>query len=238
LEFNRSKKLCPRYEGSLNSSHQSFEVATSARCRKKSRDVRGRLPTAILRDTTTSWAAFCAPHSIREGTNQRYEIHPDLRGTSDHAPLTVTLPGPDSEVPVTRWSIQSGTDEEQAYLGEVLESLELLLGWEGQMAGEVDEVVEAISTAFSKAWDSQAKETRRGKHSNGWWTQECSDSIAVYRASHDADDWADYRRVMRAAKREFFEDRINHVASINQRAWDLMAWTRKRNLPTYEAISY
>jgi hypothetical protein len=92
------------------------------------------------------------------------------------------------KVPVTRWSIQSGTDEEQAYLGEVLESLELLLGWEGQTAEEVDGVVEVISTAFSKAWDSQAKETRRGKHSNGWWTQECSDSIAVYRASCDADD--------------------------------------------------
>jgi hypothetical protein len=167
-----------------------------------------------------------------------HEIHPDLRGTSDYAPLTVTLPGPDSEVLVTRWSIQSGSDEEQAYLGEVLESLELLLGWEGQTAEEVDGVVEAISTAFSKAWDSQAKETRRGKHSNGWWTQECSDSIAVYRALCDADNWADYRRVMRAAKHDFFKDCINHVASINQCAWDLMAWTRKRNLPTYEAISY
>jgi endonuclease/exonuclease/phosphatase family metal-dependent hydrolase len=30
-----------------------------------------------------------------------HEIHPDLRGTSDHAPLMVTLPGLDSEVPVT-----------------------------------------------------------------------------------------------------------------------------------------
>jgi hypothetical protein len=167
-----------------------------------------------------------------------HEIHPDLRGMSDHAPLTVTLPGPDSEVPVTRWSIQAGSDEEQAYLGEVLESLELLLTWEGQTVGEVDRVVEAISAAFLKAWESQAKETRRGKHSNGWWTQECSDSIAVYRASRDADDWADYRRVMHAAKRDFFEDRMNHVASINQCAWDLMAWMRKRNLPTYEAISY
>jgi hypothetical protein len=167
-----------------------------------------------------------------------HEIHPDLRGTSDHAPLRVTLPGPDSEVLVTRWSIQVETDEEQAYLGEVLKSLELLLGWEGQTAEEVDGVVEAISAAFSKAWDSQAKETCRGKHSNGWWTQECSNSIAVYCASRDADDWADYQRVMRAAKRDFFEDRINHVASINQRAWDLMAWMCKRNLLTYEAISY
>jgi hypothetical protein len=134
--------------------------------------------------------------------------------------------------------IQAGTDEEQAYLGEVLESLESLLGWEGQMAGKVDKVINAISAAFLKAWESQAKETRRSKHSNGWWTQECSDSITVYRTSRDADDWVEYRHVMRAAKRDFFEDRINHVASINQRAWDLMAWMCKCNLPTYEAISY
>jgi hypothetical protein len=44
--------------------------------------------------------------------------------------------------------------------------------------------------------------------------------------------------MMRAAKRDFFEDCINHVASINQRAWDLMAWMHKCNLLTYEAISY
>jgi hypothetical protein len=60
----------------------------------------------------------------------------------------------------------------------------------------------------------------------------------VYRASRDADDWADYRCVMRATKRDFFDDHINHEASINQHTWDLMAWMCKRNLPTYEAISY
>jgi hypothetical protein len=31
LEFSRSRKLCPRYEGSLNSLHQSLEASTSAR---------------------------------------------------------------------------------------------------------------------------------------------------------------------------------------------------------------
>ena len=59
-----------------------------------------------------------------------HEIHPDLRGTSDHAPLTVSLPGPDSEVPVTRWSIKVGSDEETAYKGEVLALLEPLLSWD------------------------------------------------------------------------------------------------------------
>jgi hypothetical protein len=130
------------------------------------------------------------------------------------------------------------TSQEATYLGEVLESLESLLGWEGQTVGEVDEVVEAISTAFSRAWESQAKETHRGKHSNRWWTQECSDTIATYCALRDADDWSDYWHMMRTAKCDFFKDHINHVASINQHTWNLMAWTRKHNLLTYEAISF
>jgi hypothetical protein len=43
---------------------------------------------------------------------------------------------------------------------------------------------------------------------------------------------------MRAAKREFFEERIHEVAFSNQRPWDLMAWTKQRNLPSHEAISF
>jgi hypothetical protein len=60
----------------------------------------------------------------------------------------------------------------------------------------------------------------------------------MYRALRDADNWADYWRMTCTAKQDFFEDHINHVASINQRTWDLMAWMCKRNLLTYEAISY
>jgi hypothetical protein len=47
----------------------------------------------------------------------RHEIHADMRGTSDHTPLTVMLPGPGSQVPVTRWAIKARSDEEAAYKG-------------------------------------------------------------------------------------------------------------------------
>jgi hypothetical protein len=114
-----------------------------------------------------------------------HSILADMRGTSDHAPLTVVLPGLDSGVPVTRWSILAGSDKESAYRGEVLDALEPLLTWEGQSIGDLDDVILAIAIIFTKAWGSHAKESRQGKHSNGWWTLECADAIAVYRASRD-----------------------------------------------------
>jgi hypothetical protein len=43
---------------------------------------------------------------------------------------------------------------------------------------------------------------------------------------------------MRAAKRDFFEERIHEVTTTNQHIWDLMSWMCKHNLPSYEAISY
>ena len=185
-------------------------------------------PTVIDLMFVPAEASLCVEH----------EILAEARGTSDHAPLTIALPGPDSEVPVTRWAIKVGSDEEAAYRGAVLDSLEPLLEWQGQTPGEIDVVVQAIASAFSRAWDSHAKEKRRGKHSNGWFTQACADSLAAFRDTRLEQDWRDYRRIMREAKREFFEKRIHEVATTNQRTWDLMAWARKRNLPTHEAISF
>jgi hypothetical protein len=168
----------------------------------------------------------------------QHEIHADMRGTSDHAPLTVTLPGPGSQVPVTRWAIKARSDEEAAYKGQVLSVLEPLLEWQDFTREGIDGVVSAISGIFSAAWKKHAVEKRRGKHSNGWWTQDCADSLQAYRETRLPEDWKDYRRIMRQSKRDFFEKCIREVATTNHRAWDLMAWTRKRNLPSHESISY
>jgi hypothetical protein len=82
---------------------------------------------------------------------------------------------------------------------------------------ELEGVVQAISSAFSLAWANHAKESRLGKHSKGWFLEECQNALSRYRWTRDPGDWKHYRRVMRAAKREFIEERIHEVASSNQR---------------------
>jgi Endonuclease-reverse transcriptase len=167
-----------------------------------------------------------------------YDIMAGVQGQSDHVPLTVVLPGPESYVPATCWVISADSDEEEAYLAGVLSGLEPLLQWRGDSTAEVDEVVEAISDVFAMAWSAHAKERRLSKNSKGWWTAACSRDVATFRASRADEDWKQYRHTMRAAKRKFFDDRIHEVASSDQRPWDLTSWVKERNLPSHEAISY
>nr|BAB32469.1 Pol-like protein Pol-1 [Tricholoma matsutake] len=145
------------------------------------------------------------------------EIVPEARGTSDCAPLTLVLPGPGSLVPVTKWSIKKGSEEEASYRDAVSSALTLWLNWHGNTSAEIDEVISAISTILNKAWENHAKESRLGKSSKGWWTDECSGALDAYRASRDEGDWKLYRKVMRHAKRDFFDDRIQEVATMNRR---------------------
>src|SRR6202790_5117279 len=177
---------------------------------------------------------------VREDLSLVYQhtIVPEGRGPSDHAPLVISIPAPDSLVPVTRWLLPRDSDAEFDYLVEVRSALAPLLAWRGTTPQELEEITSAISSIFSKAWDSHAKEFRLGRHSKGWWTQDCTDALAIFHVSHMKEDWSAYRSTMRAAKRNFFELKIHEIASSNRRPWDLVAWTRKRNLPTYEAISY
>jgi hypothetical protein len=167
-----------------------------------------------------------------------HEICLEDCGSSDHAPLVVVVPGSSLLVPVTKWSITPGSDEEPAYRGQVLDALQPLLDWNGSTQGEIDEVVVAISNAFASAWKNHAKESRRGSRSKDWWTQECSDALKHFRVTREVKDWSSYRRIMRAAKRDFFDKWINKVATTNHQVWDLTAWTRKCHLPSFEAISY
>jgi hypothetical protein len=122
-----------------------------------------------------------------------YDILADAWGWSDHAPLTVVLPGPDSYILATRWTISADSDEEEAYVAAILSDLELLLQWRGDSTVEIDEVVKAISDVFATAWSTHAKEKRLSKNSKGWWIDACSHDLAMFCASRADEDWKQYR---------------------------------------------
>ncbi|RXW11212.1 hypothetical protein EST38_g14643 [Candolleomyces aberdarensis] len=47
-----------------------------------------------------------------------------------------------------------------------------------------------------------------------------------------------FRSAVKAAKREFFDDRIEEIATTNKRPWDLMDWVKERKNPPCEAIQF
>ena len=105
------------------------------------------------------------------------------------------------------------------------------------MAG-LDSIVLAVAQAFQGAWDSFSKEIQITDRSSPWWNEECTAAFDQYRASRDKDDWRSFRRVVKTAKRIFFDERIDKISNSHKRPWDLMNWVQQRKNPPCEAIQY
>ncbi|KAJ3553860.1 hypothetical protein NP233_g12550 [Leucocoprinus birnbaumii] len=79
-------------------------------------------------------------------------------------------------------------------------------------------------------------------HSKSWWDDECDAAIKHYCELQNPADYMVFQWARQAAKRKFFDEKIEEIESERQHPWDLMAWVKQRNLPaslhsTYNATS-
>ena len=120
----------------------------------------------------------------------RHHICPDIRGSSDHAPLLSELPTPDFEVMKYKCYLKPNTPEYTSWMKDVSETLAALGdALPPGTPGEIDDVVQAMLTAFSKAWDSHADFVDITCNSKKWWNGSCAKALATYRSSRLQEDW-------------------------------------------------
>ena len=99
-------------------------------------------------------------------------------------------------------------------------------------------MVQAMSLAFSKAWDTHADFVDVTHNSKKWWNGACARALVTYRSSCLQEDWSEFCRTTHEAKRTFFDCRIQDIANKKACPWDLASWVKQRQLPSYEAISF
>ncbi|PPQ94726.1 hypothetical protein CVT25_009110 [Psilocybe cyanescens] len=110
--------------------------------------------------------------------------------------------------------------------------------WLCGSTGTRKDVVQAIADSFSAAWETCSREVTITRHSNLWWTDECSSTLQAYREHGLPEDWKLYRKAVKTAKQVFFDSRITEISITNKRTWDLMSWVQQCKLPPCEAIQY
>jgi hypothetical protein len=134
--------------------------------------------------------------------------------------------------------IKAGSEEEEEFLVNIIHHMQGVQSGELHSAGDVEARVQAMAEAIAKAWDDHATEAVITRRSRPWWNDECSELLDQFRTSRDDLDWRLFRSATKAAKRDFFDERIKEVAETNKRPWDLMEWVKQRKLPPCEAIRY
>ncbi|KAJ3569002.1 hypothetical protein NP233_g5340 [Leucocoprinus birnbaumii] len=121
------------------------------------------------------------------------------------------------DIRITRTVVPKGSDEEKAFLGDI----SLGLGLVDMTSLDSDDKIEAAACAvaevFSGAWQRHAKEVVITNRSKSWWDNECDAAIKRYRELRNPADYTSFRRATRAAKRKFFDEKIEEIASERQR---------------------
>ena len=168
-----------------------------------------------------------------------HHIHPDIRGTSDHAPLLSELPTLDFELTKYKYYIKPDIPAYMSWIKDVSDVLATL----GDNAppgtlGEVNEVVQTMLAIFSKAWDDHADYVDVTRNSKKWWNGSCTRVLAMYRSSRLQEDWAEFHRTTRVAKCSFFNQRIQDIVVKKALPWNIVFWVKQHQLPPYKAISF
>jgi len=112
---------------------------------------------------------------LRYGSSElnQHSIYPDIHLSSDHAPLTITIPIADEIVSTSKLSILQNSKQETAFVEKVILNFKNLDTSNIIDKDNLENTVKHLEALIEQAWIKNAKKSRIMKHSKQWWTEEC-----------------------------------------------------------------
>ena len=122
---------------------------------------------------------------LRYGSTElnQHSIHPDWRLTSDHAPLSITVPIVDETINILKPSIQQNSEQETAFIREVILVFKNLNTLNISNKECLENMVNNLNLLINQARNKNTKLTIITRHFKQWWNNECKQAINKYRAS-------------------------------------------------------
>ena len=167
-----------------------------------------------------------------------YVIHPEWHLTSNHTPLTITIPIAEELVLTSKFLWPKNSEEEEAFIKEVAFVFKSLDTLNLSNHESLEQVVNLLVARVEQAWNANARRVNIMKHSKKWWDKDCNCSLNKYRESRSLKDWKLFKRTVKITKRLFFNIKIQEVTNKSHGPWKLINWVNKCKLPIMEAIKY
>ena len=103
---------------------------------------------------------------------------------------------------------------------------------------DLEQVVNQLGSIIDQSWTNNVKKSKISKHLKQWWSDDCKRSLNNYRLSRSLDNWKKFKKLVKNAKRVFFDDKIQEVANKSRGPWELTIWIKSRKLPAIKAINH
>ncbi|KAJ2921337.1 hypothetical protein H1R20_g15757, partial [Candolleomyces eurysporus] len=162
----------------------------------------------------------------------------ELQRQSDHILLSAIVPLRHMVPKIKGRTLELFSDEEKEFVMDIVLDIGDLSGYHPSTVEEVERMTSAIADAFSAAWKKHSMEYTVSLSSKEYWTKDCTKVLEEYQQEMTAENHKAFRSAVKAAKREFFDKRIEEVVTTNKRPWDLIEWVKEHKNPLCEAIQF
>jgi len=104
----------------------------------------------------------------------KHIIHPDRRLSSDHVPLTITIPITKEFIHSSKLKIPKNSKEEEIFVKEIINIFKALNTLSIINHESLEYTINSLATRIEQAWLSNTKNINITKHSKKWWNNNCN----------------------------------------------------------------
>ena len=128
--------------------------------------------------------------------------------SSDHTPLTITIPIAEEFIASSKLSIPKGSKEEITFVKEASAIIRNLDTSNLTDNVKLENLVNLCRSRIDWAWEKNAKHIRIMKHSKQWWNKEYNQVLNKYRTTRSIEDWKSFKKLVKFTKQIFFNTKI------------------------------
>ena len=134
-------------------------------------------------------------------------LHSDIRKPSDYVPLTIKVGIVETNTDLSFRSISKDNKKEEKFLAALISSFFNINSSTITTKEELEGVVQQMADTFERSWNNHMKLKHITKHLKKWWNQDCTTGLSRYHASGDLQHWKEFKTVIWATKKNFFNDK-------------------------------
>lgn len=167
-----------------------------------------------------------------------HSIHPDWRLSSDHTPLTVTIPIIEEHIVSSNFSIAKNNEKEESFIKDISYAIKNINIDDLSDINKLKFVTNTLAFKIENAWRANSKQINITRQSKSWWNKECNIVLSNYRTTWSLENWKIFKSKVKTTKWLFFDIKIQEITNKKQGPWELINWVNKCKLPAIEAIKY
>ena len=176
-----------------------------------------QVPTKYL-DTVSKANSVIDLMFLQSRSNElnNHSIHSEWWFSSNHTPITVSIPIVEENIVTSKFSFVKNGEEKENFIKEVSYIIKNINVSNLSDSNKLEDTTNSLTSSLENAWRMNSKWINIMRHSKSWWNKECSLALSNYRSIRSLDNWKLFKSKVKSSKQSFFDLKIQEITKKKQ----------------------